>query len=177
MNIDFSGGLITFDEVTYTLQQVELVDDNFIHLVTDGGVFGRIVSDMTINGVSYPTANAVIGFFGAGYAPEGSGIDFAARQANINAMNQYMLDLVGNNLTESNFNLFLADTALLVQGYLGGGTRLITWVSTINAGGYNATTIGMKTKTAYRGVTNNAIEGVNGNYDRVNDILTILNNY
>jgi hypothetical protein len=79
-------------------------------------------------------------------------------------------------LTEANFNLFLNDIALLVQGYLGGGSRLITWIETVNRNGYNATTVGFKTKTGYRGTLLSGTAGATGEYQRATDILAILNN-
>jgi hypothetical protein len=98
-------------------------------------------------------------------------IDFDKRQSNINQMNSYMDSLrLEGALTQANFDLFLADTATNVQGYLSGGGRLITWIETVNRNGYNATTIGFKTKTAYRGTL------VNGLYPRAEMILSILNN-
>jgi len=98
-------------------------------------------------------------------------IDFPKRQSNINQMNSYMGSLVSEgSLTQANFDLFLADTATNTQGYLSGGGRLITWIETVNRNGYNATAVGFKTKTAYRGSL------VNGLYPRAEMILSILNN-
>lgn len=102
-------------------------------------------------------------------------INFEKRNTNIQRMNEYMLSFVGNGLTQANFDLFLSDTSTFVQQYLGGGGRLITWIETVNRNGYNATTIGFKTRTAYRGATSNGVEGVNGNYIRANTILGFLN--
>jgi hypothetical protein len=102
-------------------------------------------------------------------------INFEKRQQNIQRMNEYMLSFVGNGLTQPNFDLFLSDTSTFVQQYLGGGGRLITWIETVNRNGYNATTVGFKTRTAYRGATSNGVEGVNGNYVRANTILGFLN--
>lgn len=97
-------------------------------------------------------------------------IDFAKRQMNIQMMNGYMANLVTTSqLTQNNFDLFLSDTAALVQQYLGGGGRLITWIETVSRNGYNATTTGFKTKTAYRGTLNNGV------YPRAEAILAILN--
>lgn len=97
-------------------------------------------------------------------------IDFDKRQSNVNQMNSYMDSLrIEGLITQANFDLFLADTATNVQGYLSGGSRLITWIETVNRNGYNASTIGFKAKTAYRGVL------VNGVYPRAEDILAILN--
>jgi hypothetical protein len=102
---------------------------------------------------------------------QASSIDFERRQSNVNQMNSYMDSLrVEGLLTQTNFDLFLADTAINVQGYLSGGGRLITWIETVNRNGYNATTIGFKTRTAYRGTL------VNGLYPRAEMILSILNN-
>jgi hypothetical protein len=98
-------------------------------------------------------------------------IDFERRQSNINQMNAYMDSLrVEGLITQANFDLFLADTATNVQQYLGGGGRLITWVETVNRNGYNAATIGFKTRTAYRGALVNSV------YPRAEMILSILNN-
>ena len=97
-------------------------------------------------------------------------IDFDKRQLNINQMNSYMDSLrLEGELTQANFDLFLADTSTNIQGYLSGGSRLITWIETVNRNGYNATTTGFKTKTAYRGAL------VNGVYPRAEMILSILN--
>lgn len=97
-------------------------------------------------------------------------IDFAKRQINVQMMNIYMANLVAlSQLTQNNFDLFLSDTAALVQQYLGGGGRLITWIETVSRNGFNATTTGFKTKTAYRGAL------INGLYPRAEDILVILN--
>jgi hypothetical protein len=98
-------------------------------------------------------------------------INFDKRQGNINQMNSYMDSLrLEGALTQANFDLFLADTSANVQQYLGGGGRLITWIETVNRNGYNATNVGFKTKTAYRGLL------VNGVYPRAEMILSILNN-
>jgi hypothetical protein len=102
-------------------------------------------------------------------------IDANRRQNNLNQMNSYMSSFIGNGLTQANFDLFLSDTAALQQQYLGGGGRLITWVETVNRNGYNATTVGFKTRTGYRGPSSNGVEGVNGNYIRANTILNFLN--
>jgi hypothetical protein len=98
-------------------------------------------------------------------------IDYSKRQSNITAMNEYMASFVGSGaLTAASFDLFLSDTSSLVTQYLGGGGRLITWIETTNRNGYNASTSGFKTKTAYRGNL------VNGVYERAETILAILNN-
>ena len=103
-------------------------------------------------------------------------IDFEKRQSNINQMNSYMDSLrVEGLITQANFDLFLADTATNVQQYLGGGGRLITWVETLSRNGYNATSIGFKTR-AYRGVSTNGQINAAGIYPRANDIVNILNN-
>jgi hypothetical protein len=87
-------------------------------------------------------------------------IDFDRRQSNVNQMNSYMDSLrLEGAITQGNFDLFLADTAINVQVYLGGGTRLNTWIDTT-----------FKTKTAYRGPL------VNGLHPRAEMILSILNN-
>ena len=102
---------------------------------------------------------------------QASSIDFERRQSNVNQMNSYMASLVIEGLlTQANFDLFLNDTAVNLQGYLNGGGRLITWIETVNRNGYNATTIGFKTRTAYRGAL------IGGVYPRAEMILSILNN-
>jgi len=103
-------------------------------------------------------------------------INFEKRAENVQRMNEYMISFVtAGQLTQNNFDLFVSDTASFVQQYLSGGGRLITWIETVNRNGYNATTIGFKTKTGYRGATSNGVEGVNGNYVRANTILGFLN--
>ena len=103
-------------------------------------------------------------------------INFEKRAENVQRMNEYMISFVtANQLTQNNFDLFVSDTASFVQQYLSGGGRLITWIETVNRNGYNATTVGFKTRTAYRGATSNGVEGVNGNYVRANTILGFLN--
>ena len=103
-------------------------------------------------------------------------INFEKRTQNIQLMNDYMASFVLiNQLTQANFDLFLSDTSSFIQQYLGGGGRLITWIETVNRNGYNATTVGFKTRTGYRGPSSNGVEGVNGNYVRVNTILGFLN--
>jgi hypothetical protein len=103
-------------------------------------------------------------------------INFEKRAENVQRMNEYMISFVtAGQLTQNNFDLFVSDTASFVQQYLSGGGRLITWIETVNRNGYNATTVGFKTKTAYRGETTNGISGVSGNYPRANTILGFLN--
>jgi hypothetical protein len=97
-------------------------------------------------------------------------VNFAKRQSNVNSMSNYMAGFITQGtLTQNSFDLFLSDTASLVQGYLGGGSRLITWIETVNRNGYNATNVGFKTRTAYRGTLSNGI------YPRAEFILSILN--
>jgi hypothetical protein len=97
-------------------------------------------------------------------------INFAKRQSNIQEMNTYMATLVNlGQLSQNNFDIFLSDTVALVQQYLGGNGRLITWIETVSRNGYNATTTGFKTRTAYRGTL------VGGVYPRAEAILLILN--
>lgn len=104
-------------------------------------------------------------------------IDFAKRQINIQIMNGYMANLITQGvLTQNNFDLFLSDTAALIQQYLGGGGRLITWIETTTRNGYDARTTGFKTRGGYRGNTTNGVTGALGNYPRANDIVNILNN-
>jgi len=59
-------------------------------------------------------------------------VDFELRQSNVNAMYGYMAALVPSGLTQANFDLFLSDTATFVQQYVGGGSRLITWIETVD---------------------------------------------
>jgi len=97
-------------------------------------------------------------------------VDFLKRQENINLMSNYMLNFVTlGQLTQTNFDLFLADVSALIQGYLNGGGRLITWVETVLRNGYNATTVGFKTRSAYRGTISGSL------YPRAEAILAILN--
>jgi hypothetical protein len=98
------------------------------------------------------------------------------RQENIDRMNAYMKDLVTlGQLSQANFELFISDTLLLAQSYLLESGRLFTFIETVSRNGYNASTTGFKTKTAYRGNTTNGVNGALGNYPRANDILAILN--
>ena len=107
--------------------------------------------------------------------PQINSINIEKRQNNINAVNSYMASFIGNGITQANFDLFQADTAALQQQYLGAGGRFITWVESVNRNGYDARTVGFKTRTNYRGPSTNGVEGVNGNYPRANRILEILN--
>lgn len=101
---------------------------------------------------------------------ESQDVNFAKRQSNVNSMSNYMAGFITQGtLTQNSFDLFLSDTASLVQGYLGGGSRLITWIETVNRNGYNATNVGFKTRTAYRGTLVNSV------YPRAEFILSILN--
>lgn len=105
-----------------------------------------------------------------------SAVSFAKRQENVNAMNQYMSDIKDDGgITQPNFELFLSDTAVFIPAYLGGSSRLMTWIETANRNGYNATTIGFKTKTGYRGALLSGTAGALGQYQRSIDILAILN--
>jgi len=145
-------------------------------------ISGADVYDISIEDYSpekYNYASAVNGVFdpnGFTLKPIVEDIDFVKRQDNINRMSNYMNGLVQQaQLTQPNLDLFFADIAINVQGYLNGTGRLIAWIETVNRNGYNATTIGFKTKTAYRGATTNGVNGALGNYPRANDILAILN--
>tara|TARA_R110000868_G_scaffold136504_2_gene349488 strand:- start:1215 stop:1679 length:465 start_codon:yes stop_codon:yes gene_type:complete len=102
-----------------------------------------------------------------GFVLKPNQVDFNKRAANVQAMNSYMSTVVNQN----SFDVFLSDTNTNVGGYLNGGSRLITWIETVNRNGYNATNVGFKTKTAYRGAL------VNGVYERAEMILTILNDF
>lgn len=104
-------------------------------------------------------------------------INYEQRRLNIIAMNEYMATLVSQSIiTQANFDLFLNDVASLVQGYLGGGGRLITWIETTTRNGYDARTVGFKTRGGYRGNSTNGVTGALGDYPRANDIVNILNN-
>ena len=120
----------------------------------------------------YTYTPSVAGVFdpnGFSLRPVTVSIDEARRRSNINRMSAYMAGFIGNGLTQANYDLFLSDTAALQQQYIAGGGRLITWTETVNRNGYNATTVGFKTRTAYRG------DLVNGLYERAEAILSILN--
>ena len=103
-------------------------------------------------------------------------VDFELRQSNVNEMSQYMASLVPASLSQANFDLFLSDTSAFVPQYLGGGSRLITWIETVNRNGYNATSVGFKTNAGYRGTLLSGTAGAGGQYQRATDILAILNN-
>jgi hypothetical protein len=137
---------------------------------------GADVYDIAIDDYSpekYNYTSAVNGVFnpnGFTLKPVVENVDFVKRQDNINKMSNYMNNLLQQGqLTQTNLDLFFADVATNVQGYLNGGGRLITWIETVNRNGYNATTIGFKTKTAYRGTL------VGSTYQRADDILAMLN--
>jgi hypothetical protein len=160
---------------TFEKGYLEKVDDQFFHIELDGSFIGFVVSELSINGFIFPDSDAAITELRSirGWTPPvvQESIDFVKRQSNVNQMNSYMDSLrVEGLITQANFDLFLADTATNVQSYLSGGSRLITWIETVNRNGYNATTVGFKTKTAYRGAL------VNGVYSRAEMILSILNN-
>lgn len=153
---------------------VEKVDDNYIHIELNSQVIILVAQEVDLNGVIYPTSDLLItelrSIRGWVVPVEVVSIDFVKRQANINQMNSYMDSLrIEGLISQANFDLFLADTATSVQGYLNGGSRLITWIETVNRNNYNATTNGFKTRTAYRGTL------VNGLYPRAENILLILN--
>lgn len=153
---------------------VEDVDGDFFHVEIDNSVQGRLASEITLNGFlqtdSATLLTALRAITGWQVPVQEEMIDFVRRQTNAQRMNNYMANLVTlGQLTQNNFDLFLSDTAALVQQYLGGGGRLITWIETVSRNGFNATTTGFKTKTAYRGAL------INGLYPRAEDILVILN--
>ena len=159
--IDFTGAITGQQDLIYQYGPALENDPNAVNIPDD---------------FSYALYNYTPSVAGV-YDPNGfvlrvnNTIDFERRQSNVNQMNSYMDSLrVEGLITQANFDLFLADTATNVQQYLGGGGRLITWVETVNRNGYNATTVGFKTKTAYRGLL------VNGVYPRAEMILSILNN-
>lgn len=91
-------------------------------------------------------------------------INFTQRQLNIQRMNGYM----ALQLSQSALDIFLSDTSTHVQGYLNGGSRLITWIETVSRNGYNGTN-GFKTRGSYSGTP------VNGIYERAETILSFLN--
>ena len=102
-------------------------------------------------------------------------INFERRQTNIQRMTEYMFSFVtSGQLTQANFDLFLSDTSALVQQYLTGGGRLITWIETVNRNGYDATTAGFKNRI-YKGTPTDGINTRFGNYPRANTILGFLN--
>ena len=97
-------------------------------------------------------------------------IDQQKRAENINKMSEYMAAfVVQGQLTQANYELFMSDISAFIQPYINGSGRLITWIETTNRNGYNASTSGFKTKSAYRGSL------VNGLYERAEAILAILN--
>jgi len=100
-------------------------------------------------------------------------IDEGRRRNNINRMSSYMAGFIDNGLTQANYDLFLSDTAALQQQYIAGGGRLITWIETVNRNGYNATTVGFKTRAQYNGV--GVAQTSTANNVRANAILEILN--
>jgi hypothetical protein len=161
--IDFTGLITGEQDLIYQYGPAIETDPNAVNIPDDFS-FALYNYTPSIVGVYDPN-----GFF---LKPtQSSGIDFDKRQSNINQMNSYMDSLrLEGALTQANFDLFLADIATNIQGYLNGGSRLITWIETVNRNGYNASTIGFKTKTAYRGTL------VNGLYPRAEMILSILNN-
>ena len=113
-----------------------------------------------------------------GFTPISSvSVDFIKRQSNVNAMSQYMTAVKdAGGITQANLELFLSDTAAFVPAYVGGSSRLITWIETVNRNGYNAKTVGFKTKTGYCGTLLSGTAGALGEYQRATDILAILNN-
>ena len=153
---------------------LEKVDDQFFHIELDGSFIGFVISELTINGNTFLNSDAAISELrsirGWSIPVVQESIDFVKRQANVNQMNSYMDSLrIEGLITQANFDLFLADTATNVQSYLSGGSRLITWIETLSRNGYNATSIGFKTRV-YKGSL------VNGLYPRAEMILSILNN-
>jgi hypothetical protein len=129
----------------------------------------NIPTHKLVNGVQVPLSQEEIDALTVQWATpapiQDDSINFAQRQYNIQRMNGYM----SLQVTQSALDVFLSDTATHVQGYLNGGSRLITWIETVSRNGYNATNIGFKTKTAYRGTN------INGIYERAETILNILN--
>jgi hypothetical protein len=161
--IDFTGAITGQQDLIYQYGPALENDPNAVNIPDDFsyGLYNYVPS---VSGVYDPNGFVL-------KPTQASSIDFERRQSNVNQMNSYMASLVIEGLlTQANFDLFLADTVSNVQGYLSGGGRLITWIETVNRNGYNATTIGFKTRTAYRGAL------VNGVYPRAEMILSILNN-
>ena len=134
-------------------------------------VYDIVIDDYSPDKYNYTSAvNGVFNPNGFTLKSIVENVDFVKRQDNINKMSNYMNNLLQQGqLTQSNLDLFFADVAINVQGYLNGAGRLITWIETVNRNGYNASTIGFKTKTAYRGTL------VGSTYQRAEDILLILN--
>ena len=60
------------------------------------------------------------------------------------------------------YDMFLNDIASHQLAYIDAGTRLETWIETVNRNSYNATTVGFKTR-------------VYGSTERSEQILSILN--
>jgi hypothetical protein len=75
--------------------------------------------------------------------------------------------LVRSYMTEMQFQTYTADVATIVQGYLMGGNRLISWFQTVQANGANYTNTGWLTR-AYAGSTT-AIR-----QEKLNEILPII---
>lgn len=134
-------------------------------------VYDIVIDDYSPEKYNYTSAvNGVFNHNGFTLNPIVENVDFVKRQDNINKMSNYMNNLLQQGqLTQSNLDLFFADVAINVQGYLNGTGRLIAWIETVNRNGYNASTVGFKTKTAYRGTL------VGSTYQRAEDILLILN--
>jgi hypothetical protein len=163
VQIDLNGSISGTQDKVLGYSNDYVIDNIQFFNAPDDYTFERYTYTPIVSGVFNPNGFTTV------IIPET--INFSQRQSNINQMNSYMDSLrLEGALTQANFDLFLADTATNVQGYLSGGGRLITWIESVNRNGYNATTIGFKTKTAYRGTL------VNGLYPRAEMILSILNN-
>jgi hypothetical protein len=103
-------------------------------------------------------------------------IDNSKRSINVDKMNSYMQSLViAGELSQAAFDQFLSETNNNATSYAKGSSRLISWIDTVDAFEYYPSTSGFKTKEAYRGASSNGLEGKNGNYERANRILAILN--
>lgn len=138
------------------------------------GIAFNVPDDYSPERYSYiPSISGVYDPNGFVLRPQSVTIDEARRRNNINRMSSYMAGFIGNGLTQANYDLFLSDTAALQQQYIAGGGRLITWIETANRNGYNATTIGFKTRAPYNGIgvaqTSTAFN------ERANAILLMLN--
>jgi hypothetical protein len=91
-------------------------------------------------------------------------INYVKRAENIQKMNKYMLNEVGQNV----FDVFLSDIVVHSNTYKEGSNRIITWVETLNKPEYSGANSGFKTRS-YKG------ELINGIYPRAEAILAILN--
>jgi hypothetical protein len=159
--------------------QIDLQSDVIVaygNAIDGVNVFDIPFEDYTPEKYSYtPLVAGVFNPNGFVLKPVIDEIGFVKRQNNIDKMNNYMRNLVTlGQLTQANFELFIADTLVLSQGYILKSGRLFTFIETVSRNGYNAETTGFKVR-AYRGTPTDGINTRFGNYPRANDILAILN--